>query len=280
MHYAELRNYLTLSTDQDTVDIFDDAIDVIERYDIPDYMDLFDQVYGEASYLSDVEVVDGFKNTLSSILSTIISQHGIELKDDVLISEKIAISLGLYRLNDYEDRSSMLLILETEQSPQETLSELLSLVSEYAIEKILSLLESVSPFVISNLRNIIVTPETNKLEPVEETRQQIEDYSKFKNKFGQHILWSDKYFSHVEAIGLPYSVYMNIYVNEKQESFTELQLPLIAKDIVSIACLSEETVSKAKEIVQEYSDRIYSDLNLITKLDMAVTKTLMEFHRA
>ena len=280
MHYAELRNYLTLSTDQDTVDIFDDAIDVIERYDIPDYMDLFDQVYGEASYLSDVEVVDGFKNTLSSILSTIISQHGIELKDDVLISEKIAISLGLYRLNDYEDRSSMLLILETEQSPQETLSELLSLVSEYAIEKILSLLESVSPFVISNLRNIIVTPETNKLEPVEETRQQIEDYSKFKNKFGQPILWSDKYFSHVEAIGLPYSVYMNIYVNEKQESFTELQLPLIAKDIVSIACLSEETVSKAKEIVQEYSDRIYSDLNLITKLDMAVTKTLMEFHRA
>ena len=280
MHYAELRNYLTLSTDQDTVDIFDDAIDVIERYDIPDYMDLFDQVYGEASYLSDVEVVDGFKNTLSGILSTIISQHGIELKDDVLISEKIAISLGLYRLNDYEDRSSMLLILETEQSPQETLSELLSLVSEYAIEKILSLLESVSPFVISNLRNIIVTPETNKLEPVEETRQQIEDYSKFKNKFGQPILWSDKYFSHVEAIGLPYSVYMNIYVNEKQESFTELQLPLIAKDIVSIACLSEETVSKAKEIVQEYSDRIYSDLNLITKLDMAVTKTLMEFHRA
>lgn len=280
MHYAELRNYLTLSTDQDTVDIFDDAIDVIERYDIPDYMDLFDQVYGEASYLSDVEVVDGFKNTLSSILSTIISQHGIELKDDVLISEKIAISLGLYRLNDYEDRSSMLLILETEQSPQETLSELLSLVSEYAIEKILSLLESVSPFFISNLRSIIVTPETNKLEPVEETRQQIEDYSKFKNKFGQPILWSDKYFSHVEAIGLPYSVYMNIYVNEKQESFTELQLPLIAKDIVSIACLSEETVSKAKEIVQEYSDRIYSDLNLITKLDMAVTKTLMEFHRA
>ncbi len=280
MLYAELRNYLTLSTDQATVDLYDDAIDVLNDFDIPDYMDLFDRIYGEAAHLSDVEVVDGFNNTLDTILTTIISQHGIELNTNPIISDKIKLCSGLFRLNTYEDKQTLLLILEAEQTPQETFCELMELASDYKTEHVLSMLESVSEFFVDNFKAIIVTPEQNKLIPAELSTLQVADFIKFKENITNRPLWSDKYFKHVEAIGLPFAIYFQVYLIEQRDHFTENNLAGVAEELIAIACLSEETSSKSLDLVREWAEHIYSDLNLLTKLDIQVSKLLTEFHRA
>ena len=280
MLYAELRNYLMLSTDQATVDNYDDAIQILNDFEVPDYMDLFDRIYGEAAHLSDVEVIDGFNNTLDTILTTIIAQHGILLNESCIISDKLKISSGLFRLNNYQDTGTLLLILETEQSPQEIFSELMELVSDYKTEHVLSMLESVSDFFIDNFKEIIITPEKNKLIPAELAALQVSDFLKFKAKITNRVLWCDKYFNHVEAIGLPFTIYLQVYLIEQRDFFTESNLAGVAEELIAIACLSEETSNKTTELVRAYAERIYSDLNLLTKLDIQVTKLLMEFHRA
>lgn len=280
MLYAELRNYLTVSTDQATVDNYDDAIDVFNDFDIPEYMDIFDRIYGEAAHLSDVEVIDGFNNTLDTMLTTIITQHGIVLNESPIISDKIKLCVGLFRLTNYEEQQTLLLILESNQTSQETFGELMELVSDYKTEHVLSMVESVSDFFIENFKNLVLTPAQEKLIPAELSVLQVADFTNFKEKVTNRPLWSDKYFSHVEAIGLPFSIYLQVYLIEQRDYFTETNLTGVAEELIAMACLSEETSSKAHELVREWSDRIFSDLNLITKLDIQVNKLLMEFHRA
>ena len=280
MLYAELRNYLMLSTDQDTVDLFDNAIDVFNDFDIPDYMDIFDRVYGEATGLSDVEMVDGFNNTLDTILTTIITQHGIELNTSPIISDKIKICSGLYRLSTYEEKQTLLLVLDSGQSDQEIFGELMELVSDYKTEHVLSMIDSVSEFFISNFKELILTPEQNKLVSVEHSALQVADFLKFKENVTNRVLWTDKYFKHVEAIGLPFAIYLQVYLIEQRAFFTESNLTGVAEELIAMACLSEETSSKTLELVRKWASYVYSDLNLTTKLDIQINKLLMEFHRA
>ncbi len=105
-------------------------------------------------------------------------------------------------------------------------------------------------------------------------------FIKFKEKVTNRPLWSDKYFKHVEAIGLPFALYLQVYLIEQRDHFIESNLSGVAEELIAIACLSEETSSKTVDLVREWSEHIYSDLNLLTKLDIQVSKILMEFHRA
>lgn len=283
MHYEEMRNYLSLSTDPNTVDNFDRGVEILNDYGVPDYMDLFDTVYGEAAHLSDTEMVDGFKNTLDTAMLSILSRHGVEVNTDLLISTKLDLCKGLFLLSQYEDKETLLLILEIEQTPQETFAELMELVTPYKADTLLSFIESIEESFISNFKTIIVEPKRDELVGIENAEQQVKDYSKFKEYVANRPLWSDKYFKHAEAIGLPFQVYLTVYLMEHPAHLTSESTSNLFKDVAqelyAIACLSEETSNKAIETIRKNIDRFYLDMNTSTKLDIAINQVHLEYSR-
>lgn len=285
MIYDELRNYLSISTDLDTVEMFDKAIEIFEKFEIPDYMDIFQNVVGDNTDVGDLEVIDNLKLMLSKLLDRILVMHGVVLNSECTYTHKLAYAEGMYRICNYEDRSTILLILENVQSTQESFAELMQLVTPYCADVTLSFLESVEDTLISSMKRIYVDPEVNKIQFAEDVEKQTTAYLKIKEKlFSNSPCWADKYFNYQEAIALPFITYLSIYIKEKTQYLTndisDTGMKILAMDLLSIAALSEESISNSILTIRKYSDKIYTDINLITKLDLMINKLLMEYHNA
>ena len=290
MIYEELRNYLMQAAGHETVEIFDNGIQVLEQFEIPEYMNIFDQVFGIASMYSDVEAVDGFTNVLNTFMETLLTEFGIKVNDATLLSNKILICDGIYRLGLFEDKPTMLLILEIEQTPEETFAELLETVTTLKTDNILPMLETVDISVISNLKRIIIEPQRERLQLVEENKKQAKDYQDFKNKFNISLLWADKFFKIPESIGIKFEVYLNVFLIQETESLNltsennvkhilDLKIKQVADDFIGMACLSEETVNQLPTLSKEYVEFIFSDLNLVSGLQIAINDRMVALFR-
>lgn len=284
MYYPELRNYLTLTTDTDMVDRFDKAVEIFDLHGIEDYMDVYDDVVGNTSHLGDQEVIDGLVNCLNSQLTALLLACGVVANEDTPTSMMLDLSKGLALLPDYEDRGAVGLVLSMDHSPQETFAELMQLVTTVHSDVCLSYIESVSESFIGNLKDMLEVETADHIAIASDTAKQVTDYLKLKSLFQNTPMWTDQFLHHNEAIGLPYVTYLRLYLEERNDYLalvnTEAAYRTVAAELIAMACLSIETADKAQATVKEHMDEVYSDINMVTKLDLAVTAVLGSYYHA
>ena len=140
------------------------------------------------------------------------------------------------------------------------------------------------PALIGKLKELIVAPEKQRIVPPEEVSKQIADYTKYREFNHNSPLRTDRWFENIEAIGMPYLIYLNIYLSEYEkylgQDISEDGIKIVAKDLIAMACLSEESFDAAVATIRKYSDHIFSDINLATKLDIAINQIALEFSNA
>jgi hypothetical protein len=280
MIYPELRNYLTKAASVETVQFFDAAIEILENYQVPEYMDIFDTVIGESTNGDDIATVDKLLVNLRLILNSLLTMQGIELIEEALPSEVNAIAEGLFMLASYEDTLAVHDILESDESTAEKICTLLTLVTPYQVEELMRLVDSVQESFIDDFKARLMKKKEEMIQSAGMVALQIKTYAAFKRHLLNAPIQADQYFQQIGSIGLPFEDYLTLYKNDNDKALSDMTASAIAIDLVSLTCLSSDGCNNALITIRKYLSTLFSDIATATKVDIAVSKLTVEISHA
>lgn len=288
MLYEELRNYLVQATDPGTVEHFDNCVELFDDFNVEGYMDTFDALIGEYSSQGETALIDVIKQQMRESLNSLLLSHGVILNDDAMDSEIYEICRGIYKIQYSKEKAAIALVLESNQSAQECFAELMVLATPFSMIKTLSLIQWIDDGFIDTAKRFFLELLETTIVPEETVHQQFLDYDHYK-KLNNVPLWTDRFFQNAGVVGLPFMVYLNSYLTQHSEMLSSIEhdrslrtgdrIKVVAMDFVAMACLSEELVGSAKNLAEEYSDKVFTDPTLATPFVMEVTQLMLEFHR-
>jgi hypothetical protein len=271
MNYDELKGYLINASDATFVELIDSINDVFTKYSVPDYLEEINNIILSNSDKTDQEIVDTIRTTLDSIIEWLLKLNNIELVDDCLISDKLVILEGMIDIQSYLDKVVIDNILNTEQTNEEKISELLTLVTSFNIEKNLSLIKNVDDVTIKMILDFNSGFLTSKIETFETVKKQIDRYNKYKTFINNIEIYSDKYLSNSETIALPFEVYFTTYLTELKE----INIDSVVYDLIGMIMISDNDQAPI-EVIRKCMGKITNDANLSTKIDMQALKIITE----
>lgn len=280
MIYDELRNYLVQVSSPETVEFFDDAIELFDNYDVPDYLDTLETTLMEDTQRTDIEIVDRLKTDAQAILRYILTMQGIEVVDEVLPSELNTLAEGLFLLRYYEDQEAIDAIINSEQTTEESVSELLRLTTSLEVEKTLSLLVSVQEGFFVGLKERLRDISQSVQEEIKDVQGLIKKYIGYKKYLGNAVLYGDRFFVHLGSIGLPFATYLSLLQKDHLNQSNGFDVAKLAQDLLGLALLSEDAHDQSLIHVRKHLGSLVADVNTATKIDIAVSKLIVDLSHA
>lgn len=288
MIYAELKNLLSLTRSDNTVEVFDEAVSLFESMGQDDYMGIFEATINSLPDNTQEEITDSLLLDLHVLINNIFSVQGVTLKEDVLLSDKVKLARGLLDIFDYSDRTALMRIVETDQNPEEKLSELFGLVTPFDSSYTFELIEEVNPSVPERIKELVI--EEVMLESYDAAmKEMVELYVKFKqNLMDSKPFYTDKHLSTTETIGRDYNTYLTDLL--KNEAFTSLitsaetqpNLPddqvysEISKYLIGIACVSADGFTNPIETIRKHMSKVTNNVTVLSKLENQISKDLIK----
>lgn len=267
MIYDELKNYLVKIASAETVDSFDESITLLELYEVPNYLEVFETVIGEQSARSDADILDVLQVNLKLMLNNLLTMQGVTLSDDVTPSQTNTVVGALHTLLYYEDKGVLLDIMSGEGDAQETLCELLSLVCPYTVDEAMAMVQEVSPSFVPNFKDMLEGTQETAMRSADEVKQQIKTFISFKRYLRNAPTFADRFFQQLGSIGLPLLTYVHLYQNE-QLDFSTMTPSAIALDLLGLACLSEDAHKTPAIALRGVLSTLFADINTATKVDI------------
>lgn len=282
MIYAELRNYLTMAASNETVQLFDAAVEVFEKYGLTEYMDMFQDVAFNDPDANDTNVLDSLQVNLLAVLNNLLAMQGLHRADHTLPSQVVEIADAMYMIVDYEDRATVMGLMESDLPAQELAGEIIALVSQYSPDEIMGLLESVDDTFRDSLKGRLTEVSTEMSdEELSAVEKQITAYAKYKSVIGHKAIYSDRFFGHVGIMAMPFKDYLNLFQSDKAgEDLTRLEPREVAEDLVGMAFLSCDGVDSPLITVRKHLSDLFADVNVTTRIDVAVSKLTVEVAHA
>lgn len=284
MIYDELKNYLTLTASIETVKLVDEAVQILDEFGVEEYMDIYSFNFGENTAFGDECIVDNIVAVTDTILTTLLERHSIQLSEIALISDKIYILRGLLRMQNWEDKDTLQLVMDSGETSNEILAELIAVVNGGSVDHVLSLIETFNESLLDRFKEEFLATHHDLLIDPSEIEQQVTDYKKVKKATDNLPSKLDRMLDHPGSIGLPFKLYLSVYLLEyKQylnETFSDNDARVLAHELILMAALSEEGLAATVKSVRDNMNEITADLNIATKIDIAVTQLLLEVNRA
>ena len=262
-------------SDPETIEFFDNAVELFDAYDVPDYLDTLESILTFDSKRTDAEIVDHLKIDTQSILRYLLTMQGVELIDGVLPSEIIMLVKGMFDLRYYEDQDSILSIIDSEQTSEEAVSELLQLTTSFSVEKSLSLITQVQDGFFTGLKERLKDIRQSVEDEVKDVQTQIKKYIDYKKHLRNASLYSDKFFVHLGSIGLPFHSYLKLLQNDNLNQSGEFNVAQLAQDLIGLAFLSEDGYDQPLIQIRKHLSTLVGDVNVATKVDIAVSKLVI-----
>lgn len=284
MFYPELQNYLTQVSDQDVVDLFDRAVQAFDRLQFEDSLDVFENAVGDYSDAGDSAVLDALRQRLQEMLDSILLMHGVVLTTEATLSERLGVVEAICNISDGNEKDSMLLELESNQSEPEIFAACVALQSSLKMETVLALLEDVSEGLVGRLREVIEQPKAEALEDGVLVAARLAEYAKYSIVFANEPRWCDRFTHFSEAVGLSFDSYARLYMTQQLaqdlNAEPEVAWRKLCVNLIGLGCLSEEGVVKTADNAKPYLEQIVPEMMDLTRLYSKLTNLLLEFNRA
>lgn len=284
MIYSEIQNYLTQVTDPMTVELFDSAVEVFEKLNFEDYLDAYENAIGDTIHLGDVETMDALRARTEEMIDSLLAMHGVFLVDNALLADRIKVIHALANMADYEDKSSILLALESDDGDIETFAVIVGILSGLCADNVLSWVHEIHDGLLEKMKELVVQPEIERMPEAKELMQHMQEYSKYRIVFQNDDRWTERFVKHSEAIGLPFTSYATLYMGGQLkvdlQNDEELAMRKICVNLIGIGCLSDEGARSVRQNAHPYMEQIYPDMSQLTRLDIKLSSLLTEFHNA
>lgn len=279
----ELFTYLSHATDDTDMVLTRASFDVFDKYNLPDYMDMYDMMVGESEDKSNEDFIVGFRALTVSTLKGLLRIQGITVSDEALWNQVIDLCNAVFDLPYFEDKESILAITTLSLNANETLAEMLKVSASLSIEETLTVLETVEDSVIERLIELLNGDGTVQEEMSEERVKVIDQcvkvYSQYKNYLDQKPCYADIYTVNPDAIGHPFDIYLKLYLQHVVAKMNPVDTGVVASDLVALACLSLEGYSNPMQVAKDAVEQITPDINLTTQLSVRIGEICGEAFR-
>ena len=272
---AEVMGLFQTNNAAHELEVFDKAVTVFEKYEVPGYLEAFDATIGAAVDDGDSDIIRNIMVDVRAISESLMQLQGVTLHEEVLLSDILDLAEAVHDLPYHEDREIVLATLDIPESSEEIFARLVELRNGEPVEKTLGLVQSVD----ENIPDIIRAAISHHDEDVRAAAEDaaiIAGYKKFKTACASDkALVADQWVRNAPTIGLDLSFYVDQLQllkhidlsNPSAETFE-----LLALELFALAVLSCDAHSTPAQSLREHQEKFFVDLSEATKLDMAISK--------
>jgi hypothetical protein len=237
------------------------------------YLELFD-IFNDESNIGTDGMVFRFNNKIKEELDYLLEQHGIRLSSEATLQFKTVLLDALFRIMYLEDYEPIERQLETFNSDEEKLSNILADIAGIDSFQIQTQLEEVSETNLIRLKQFIQTKKTvDTLEFIDlDLKKAFVSFIKFsQSQEKEHI--AGAFVKSGGLIGARFKTYMR-YLSDDMISSTDSQT---AWNILSVIMLSQNGYKSPIENYRKISLDILPDLTAARKIEVEITKILSSY---
>lgn len=278
-----LVTFLKTIRNDDSWELLDKTFDILDAYQINDYMSAFENAFTYQDQLEDEDRVSMILTQARSAMIEVLRAQGILVAEHIPLRVLNVLAQAIYDIAWYEDKQRVLDICNGHDTAVEKVCEILSLTCPMRVEQTLPLLVGVTPNVISILKSQ-VDESADIYEPDEEYLKSMQKYHVWKNTegFGLHVgLFADRFTASVGSMNMPFSVYYQAYSNSHALAVDPNveQLLELARELISLTIISSDASKNALVFIKSVIPKIYPDIKTATALESMVSKMLLEFNK-
>lgn len=273
MDINEIINYVKKLNDSIITDYVIRIYNTLIRYNLDeDFLDKLNNLIFSDTAIPDNNIIDKIRIIISDTLDTIFSLLEVTINDEALLSFKLDIADAILDIESYEDKTTLIRLLESDYSDVELFGEIMVLFTSYGVEETMSHVEEIGNVFKLALKRLIVENEQNlDLEDVlTKQKTKIDKYNIFKGTTDAISYFSDQFLDNVLTIGLPFKDYLNIYLNKDHGSLQQIAIDLTGMAILSKDSETEPYVS----IIRKNISLIKTDVKDTSAIDVVVGKIL------
>ena len=258
MIYDDIKRLMQELMSPEEIEVFDDAVEVLEMYNTAAYLDALSMTVGMWSGIEAGAQADSLRDVITGFLNYILRMQGVELHDEVSMSERVKVARYLHELVNYDDAVTLLSYLALDVSAEERFGELMHLVGEWSVENAMSLVQEIQPSFAANLAEIVQSREQKNTEDAALVAVQIRAYSIYKKEVVTRSLFSDMFFVNLPSIGLEFLTYVNLFQNSRDD-FNIRPIKETVEDLMGLALLSGDGVKDPLASVRLAVSSMFSD---------------------
>ena len=202
-------------------------------------------------------------------------QHEVRLVEGVSLAVTTNLLQGILSLQEYEDMGRLYQITTADQDATETFAQAMELVTPYNADNLSISLESVGGSLIRRMREMAGTREEELV--TDEERIERAGYVSKINQFCHYT--RSRHYRMVTllqsgwSVGYPYTTYADNVGREFEGILPEQ----IAKEMILMALASNDGTKNPRAVIKPNLERYIASMNVITKVDIEVTRLLQGF---
>lgn len=227
--------------------------------------------------ISNEDLVDTFRMEIITQLDYVLKEHTIVVTEEATISHRNEILSGLFLLQDMEDYTGVIRMLESMETDETMLVTILSDVCAIDETELMTIIGDFSPRMLLILKEYIYEKEESKAQPNPERSDILENYKSFlhvcgKGTPGEALLKGNM------LLGSNFAAYHS-FVSEDLIVDSD---DLTAANILSIIYLTENGWKNPLVHYRFYSEQLIKDLPRISRIDgiiMKLTHAVSEYNK-
>ncbi|WP_144106617.1 hypothetical protein [Paraburkholderia sp. BCC1886] len=269
-----LRDYLGGAASPECVQMIGDAHEAIDSFGVEDYAFRFEEILMTNEDVDQGQTVQQIYDTTRALQVELLNGLGVMPSDDARVDHLTVLLNGLFAIEHYQDPQAVIQQCSLEMHAAETLAEVLTLTTHLTAEELLVDMHHVDPMTIEKIREVSHQRLADD-EPVDLTQvhaKHIEAYRNFKTIVGGLDLMMDHFLHEGVDVGYPFALYANLVGYQ----FEAMPVANIAANLVSMAILSSDGLDSPRSVIQPELDHLINDLDLVTKVDVAVGDLLLK----
>lgn len=271
--FEELGEFLNLAVGEDSANEILSAAEALLTINYTDHVDAFTDYLAQAENQETIVAVDAIRQQLDDCYRKVFQTMGIQLVDEpVRLEVMTAILRALVLVDDYEDKGSILSFCGDSTTPEETLGELVEFLTPISWVDVLPVLSEVKGQLISRIVEVCEAAENLKLttadaEVIDVTQQKV----RAKSYLEAH---QDTFAEEALLSGIPLGAPFEALVGNFIERIEPLAPAAAAKELVGLLLISEVPDSKLSEALSEELEKIFTDINHLSKVNVTASELM------
>lgn len=279
----DVLDFLSTVRDDDSARLVANCFDVLDTYNVSDYMSKFELAYTRDDQVSDddraIELLECARNSMLEVLTV----QGIRVSTDVSLRKLIELTRGVFDIIFYEDKQRMQDICNSLNCATEKLAMLLALTTAMTVEESLPLLNRVGSSTIKTLQEqLLLHPED--IVPFNDLATMTSNYLVFKDSAslgGAYQLHADIYVRVPTVMGLDYDVYLKSFLAAVtlDTTPTPQELQEVAIQLIALSLISRDGYLNSLIVIKKSIPSIYPDIATAVNLEKIVSTVLIDYHK-
>jgi hypothetical protein len=265
-------DYLKEASTPEYTFLTQEALELLERLEYPDYQDAYEQLISSEPDISVPDMVLKIDAVTKAYMNTILVNHDVQIDQDAALGILVKFVRGIVEIQEYDDFDMIKRVCESDDSAEEVFCELMSLVLIDTVEELLPYVTSVSDMLIRRLSELVKRQKPDVSIKDESNRDQYID--SLRSLFG---FLGTKELKTVDLLisGFDVGFEMSVYTDVLGSSLDAMPVKQIASELMAMALISVDASKDPLQSIRALLHQLVPDGQKAMLVDVEVNRIIL-----